>query len=104
MANPTYYLVISIINPGGSSPEIPPTYPYIGVVDRGKSNDPVSGTNVFTNSIIAGLGATNNGDIQKVIDKVLLQNFDINPDFTYNPVFGPITLLIGNEFYTGSTL
>lgn len=84
--------------------------PYVGVVDRGNPNDPVSGTNIFKSTLIAGLGVSNNGDIQIVIDKVLLQNFGAYPDFTYNPAYvdsgityGQITL-INSQFYPQSTL
>lgn len=70
--------------------------PYIGVVDRGNPTDPVSGTTVFQDDSLIGLGATNNGDIQIVIDDVLMSTFGQNAGIAFDPATGTVTNLTGN--------
>ena len=107
VANPTYDMIIWIVNPSSTVSVNPSKAPYIGIVGRGNSSDPVSGTPVFSDPVIAGLGATNGGGIQITIDRFPLYNFGTNPDFTYNPadgVNGTITLLNSANFNAGSTV
>ena len=66
--------------------------PYIGVVDRGNPTDPVSGTSTFQDSSLIGLGTTNNGDIQMVIDDVLMSTFGLNSSFAYDSTTGTIDI------------
>lgn len=81
--------------------------PYVGVVDRGNATDPVSGTGIFTSTLLAGLGTTNNGDIQIVLGEVLRSNFGDNASFAYTDNgdgTGTITLNTPETFFPGSTL
>src|SRR6185312_5193337 len=75
--------------------------PYIGVVDRGNQGDPISGTSMFQDNSLIGLGATNNGDIQMVIDEVLMSTFGLNASFTYDPILGEVDIS-PNTFQPGS--
>ena len=80
--------------------------PYIGVVDRGNPNDPISGTGTFTNALLAGLGTINSGQIQIVLAEVLRSNFGNNASFTYtdNVTIGTIVISNNAQFLQGDTL
>lgn len=66
--------------------------PYVGVVDRGNPNDPVSGTSIFQSDLLIGLGASNNGDVQIVYAEVLRSSFAENVSFNFDPTTGTIDL------------
>lgn len=66
--------------------------PLIGVVGGGGANDPVTGSSTFQNASLIGLGGSNNGKIQMVIDDVLYSNFGVNASFTFNNVTGIIDI------------
>ena len=81
--------------------------PYIGVVDRGNPNDPVSGTPLFQNDLLIGLGANNNEEIQIVLAEILRSNFGDNKSFEFNSTTGEINLdynSSGEQFTPGSSL
>lgn len=64
--------------------------PLIGVVGGGGADDPNAGAVDFQNSKLIGLGSTNSGRIQIVIDDALFSNYGTNPNFTFNPTTGTI--------------
>lgn len=73
--------------------------PFIGVVDRGNPNDPVSGTPIFQNDLLIGLGSSNNGNIQMVIDEILMSTFGQNKSFDFDPITGTVDMSYsGNNF------
>lgn len=81
--------------------------PYVGVVDRGQPNDPVSGVSTFTNALLVGLGANHNGEIQIVYGEQLKSNFGENQTFDFDPITGTINLDFngsGETFNPQSTL
>lgn len=81
--------------------------PYVGVVDRGQTNDPVSGTSIFQNNLLLGLGQNNNGEIQIVYAEILRSNFGDNKSFEFDGITGEINLDYngsGEEFVPGSSL
>lgn len=70
-----------------------PVYPpLVFVVDRGEPNDPVSGTSIWQNDNLIGLGATNNNYIQIVLDGGIITNYGTNQNMYYDPVVGEIDL------------
>jgi hypothetical protein len=80
--------------------------PLIGVVDGGGADDPVSGTSLFQNDKLIGLGSTNMGRIQIFIDDVSQSNFGQNLTFAFDNVSGEIDLDngTGNEWVSGGGL
>lgn len=81
--------------------------PYVGVVDRGNPTDPISGTAIFQDNSLKGLGAANNNEIQIVLSEQLRSSFGDNKSFSYNSVTGTIDLSYsgqGEIFNAGQTL
>lgn len=96
--------VVGAVPSNGAKAALPP---YIGVVDRGNPNDPVSGTSIFQNDMLIGLGSTNNGDISIQYAEAVRNSFGANKSFDYDPILGTIDLdynSSGEEFYPGSSL
>lgn len=75
--------------------------PLIGVVDGGGADDPISGNTPFQDNKLTGLGATNAGRIQIVVDDILYTNFGTNVNFSFDPTTGTIT---GFFWITGAGL
>lgn len=67
------------------------TPPLIGVVGGGSADDPVAGLTAFQNNKLIGLGATNSGRIQIVVDDILYTNFGTNINFSFNSTTGTIS-------------
>lgn len=93
--------IVGSVPSSGSKAALPP---YVGVVDRGNPTDPVSGTAVFQDASLVGLGSTNNGDIVIQYAEGIRTNFGLNKTIDYDPVLGKITLNSPEEFFTGNTL
>jgi hypothetical protein len=80
--------------------------PYIGVVGRGRTNpdfpnDPVTGASILQDDSLKGLGATNDGNIQMVIDSTLYATFGTDASFAYDSDLGIIDIS-PNVFVEGS--
>lgn len=87
---------------------VPPnTPPLIGVAGRGGPNDPVIGSTLFQSPLIVGLGSTNIIDgkncIEIVVNKAIENNYELTPDFDYDPVAGLIDR-DPNEYQEGDTI
>lgn len=93
--------IVGSVPSSGSKAALPP---YVGVVDRGNPTDPVSGTAVFQDASLVGLGSTNNGDIVIQYAEGIRTNFGLNKTFDYDPILGKITLSSPEEFFAGNTL
>lgn len=78
--------------------------PLIGVVGNGGVNDPVEDQSTFQSDDLKGLGSTNGGIIQIVVDDVLNSNFGINSSFSFDNTTGIITWTNGNTWGSGSGL
>lgn len=78
--------------------------PLIGIVGNGGPTDPTTGITTFQNINLIGLGSSNNGHIQIVVDDVLYSNFGINASFGFNNTIGLITWSQGNTWVAGSGL
>lgn len=97
------WIVGSVLS-SGSNIILPP---YIGVVDRGNPNDPVSGQSTFQNDSLKGLGASNDDEIQINYAEQIRSSFGVNKSFNYDSLTGTIDLNYnssGEEFYPGSSL
>lgn len=90
------WIVASVPN-SGSGASFPP---YVGVVDGGNPNDPVSGTSVFQNNSLKGLGSTNNGKITILYAGVPRNNYGEFQNFNYNPTTGEIDLNYNSSLET----
>jgi hypothetical protein len=68
--------------------------PYIGVVGRGRTSphDPVAGSSILQDDLLKGLGSTNDGNIQMVIDSTLMSTYGVDASFTYDPSTGTINI------------
>lgn len=78
--------------------------PIIGVAGGGGVDDPIIGVNYYQNDKLKNLGSSNNWRIQAVILKLIMDNFEPDPDFSYNPTLGRIANLsftweAGNTIY-----
>lgn len=93
--------IVSSVPSAGSKAALPP---YIGIVDGGDPTDPVSGTSVFQDPSIVGLGSTNGGKISIQYAEGVRNNFGQNSSFVYDPVLGKITLDNAEEFFPLSSL
>jgi len=96
--------IVNTVPSQGSQSTLPP---YVGIVDRGQPNDPVSGTSLFQSNVLKNLGASNDNNITINIDGGLQQNYGVNKSFEYDPVAGEIDLdynSSGNQFFAGSSL
>lgn len=96
--------IVSSVPSSGNKAAIPP---YIGVVDRGNPTDPISGTSIFQDDSLIGLGATNGGNIQINYGEVIRSSFGSGQTFTFDNVTGEIDLDFngsGEQFFTGSSL
>jgi hypothetical protein len=96
--------IVASVPSSGSVASFPP---YVGVVDGGNPNDPVSGTPIFQNNSLKGLGSTNSGKIQITYAEIVRSSFGQNQSFIYNSVTGTIDLNYnssGEEFNPDSTL
>lgn len=85
---------------GGANPGKPP---LIGVVDRGRPGDPVSGTSIYQDNRLLGLGQANEQQCQIEIDAGILQNFGNQIAFILDNVAAEIDIS-PNEFQPGQTL
>lgn len=92
--------IVSSVPSSGSQASAPP---YVGIVDGGDPNDPVSGTGIFQNDALIGLGSTNGGKIQIVYADVLRSNYGVLKSFDYDNVAGIIDLTFnsGEQFFAG---
>jgi len=72
------------------------------VVDE--TGGPVSGTSVYQNNSLIGLGSKSSDKVEIVIDKVDMYNWGGFPDFSINKITGTITMLNAYVFQPGSTL
>lgn len=101
---------LSFSSSGGTIPstsggaDFAPKLPIIGVAGDGGVDDPIIGVYYYQNDKLKNLGSTNNWRIQAVILKVIMDNFEPNPDFSYNPITGTLTNLpfaweAGNTIY-----
>lgn len=93
--------IVGSVPSSGSKAALPP---YIGIVDGGNSTDPVSGTGIFQDASIVGLGSTNGGKISIQYAEAVRNNFGQNKSFDYDPVLGKITLASPEEFFPLSSL
>ncbi len=84
---------------GGGTSALPP---LIGVVDDGGMDDPVSGTSIFQNDKLIGLGDTNGGRIQIVIAEQIMSNFGDNSSFVLDNTIGELDIS-PNQFVAGSS-
>ena len=68
--------------------------PYIGVVGRGRTNpnDPIAGSSTLQDDSLIGLGSTNDGNIQMVIDVTLMATYGSDASFTYDPITGTVDI------------
>ena len=79
--------------------------PIIGVSGRGQAQDPINGTSTYQNNNLAGIGQTNNGEFQFLIDGAVWQNFGINGNqFTFNQLTNTISFPVGFQWYDGSSI
>ena len=76
---------------GGGTGSSSATKPLIGVVGDGGLTDPVAGLTPFQNDSLIGLGATNAGRIQIVVDNNIQSNFGDVSSFTFNNITGTIS-------------
>lgn len=96
--------IVSSVPSSGSSAALPP---YVGIVDGGNANDPVSGTSIFQNNQLIGLGSTNSGRITILYAESPRTNFGQNKSFEYNATTGTIDLNYnssGEEWFADSSL
>lgn len=96
--------IVSSVPSSGSAAAIPP---LTGIVDGGGADDPVSGQSIFQSNKLIGLGSTNGGKIQIVIDDVIQSNYGQNKSFEFDNVTGEIDLDYngsGNTWITSSGL
>ncbi len=101
--NNNQWIVGSIPSSGGQ-PSLPP---LIGIVDGGGDDDPVSGISIFQSNKLKGLGSSNNGRINIIIDGGTQQNFGNNQTMDFDPDLGEIDLDFnssGNTWQTGQSL
>lgn len=89
---------------GGSIVTLPPIK---GKAGNGGPKDPVVGSSLFQNSSLIGLGSTNVIDgvnaIDLAINKIPLNNYELTPDFSYDPLTGLIDFS-PYQFQTGDTI
>lgn len=78
--------------------------PLKAIVGRGGTNDPVSGSSVWQNNLLKGLGLTSNNEIQIFVSDVPLSNYGENITFYYDPIAGTIDINngTGNTWIGGS--
>jgi|GEM_PF-5675425 hypothetical protein len=76
--------------------------PIAGVV--GASGMPVSGTSVYQDNRLIGLGSSNGGNISFSMAGSTLYNYGTTASFEFNNTTGTISLLFGNEFTTGDAI
>lgn len=70
---------------------VPPnTPPLIGVAGNGGADDPVIGSSVFQSARLIGLGTTNNGRINIIINDGTMSNFGSNSQFSFDNTTGLI--------------
>jgi hypothetical protein len=81
-----------ITSSGGS---IKPITGLVGGIDL-----PVSGTSVYTNILMIGIGP----DIQITIGEAIMSSYGPNQSFDFDPTTGTITLLFGNTFIQGQSI
>lgn len=96
--------IVSSVPSSGSQAAVPP---YVGIVDRGQPNDPVSGTSLFQNNALIGLGSTNNGNITILYAGTPRNNYGLTQSFIFDNVTGTIDLnynSIAEQFFTGAPL
>jgi len=65
--------------------------PLIGVVGGGGADDPTAGAVDFQNDKLKGLGSSNAGRIQIVVDDILYTNFGTNINFSFDNTTGIIS-------------
>lgn len=81
--------VVNSVPSSGSQPGLPP---LVFVVDRGQPDDPVSGTSIWQNNKLKGLGAANNNFISIMLDSGIITNYGANKNMEYNATTGTIDL------------
>jgi len=81
--------IINTVPSQGSQPSLPP---LVFEVDGGNPDDPVSGTSIWQNNKLKGLGASNGNRISIVLDSGIVTNYGTNQNMYYDHVAGEIDL------------